>query len=184
MRHIPVPHPPGALRASKSAPGRFVTAGRPWPLPSLRSGRLTRCIPAARPAGPLATLVCPNRLSCRFVALQIYFLQICPPRATILFKDLGSVRAANFFGMCNFRVSRSQPIAQVATEAGDVDLGQAVQLWLYGFCNQVGYSGFGRCDNAFACKALVHCIAYRITDLLLDCRVQTKYKDSPNVSRP
>jgi hypothetical protein len=68
-------------------------AGHLWPLPSLRSGRLTRGIPAARPAGPLATLVCPNRLSCRFVALQICFLQICLPLATNVFKDLRRFQA-------------------------------------------------------------------------------------------
>ncbi len=56
-------------RAPNRQSCRFVTRiGSGRFSPSLRSGRLTRCIPAARPSGTLVTLACPNRLCCRFVA--------------------------------------------------------------------------------------------------------------------
>jgi len=40
MRHVPVPHPAGALRASKSSPGRFVAAGRATDRGRARSSRI------------------------------------------------------------------------------------------------------------------------------------------------
>ena len=80
MRHIPVPHPLGRASRVQICSRQICDSDRLWPIFALAVlGSVDSVHPAPRPSGTLASLLCPNRLPCRFVALLIRFANRSAP---------------------------------------------------------------------------------------------------------